>query len=116
MINGTLAVLLCLGSVYICKRKTPGRVKITKARNIKKRKLSVKWKKVTGTKGYQIQYSTNKKFKKAKTKTTKKTTLTIKKLKKKKVYYVRVRAYTIDSSGKKVPGKWSKVKKVKIKK
>ena len=96
--------------------KAPGRVIITKARNIKKRKLSVKWKKVTGTKGYQIQYSTNKKFKKAKTKTTKKTTLTIKKLKKKKVYYVRVRAYTIDSSGKKVPGKWSKVKKVKIKK
>ena len=38
-----------------------------------------------------------------------------KKLKKKKTYYVRVRAYTL-SNGKKVYGKWSSVKKVKIKK
>ena len=63
-----------------------------------------------------MQYSTNKKFKKAKTKTAKKTNLTIKKLKKKKTYYVRVRAYTLDASGKKVPGQWSAVKKVVIKK
>lgn len=66
--------------------------------------------------GYEVQYALNKKFKKAKTKTTKKTTFTIKKLKKKKTYYVRVRAYTIDANRKKVQGKWSKVKKVKIKK
>ena len=96
--------------------KALDRVKITKVRNVKKRKISVSWKKITGAKGYKIQYSTNKKFKKAKTKTTKKTIFTIKKLKKKKTYYLRVRAFTIDSSGKKVLGKWSKVKKIKIKK
>ena len=76
---------------------------------------------MTGAKGYEVQYSLNKKFKKAKTKTvdikkTKKLSLTIKKLKKSKTYYVRVRAYATDASGKKVPGKWSKTKKVKIRK
>lgn len=37
-------------------------------------------------------------------------------MQKKKTYYVRVRAYTLDASGKKVPGQWSAVKKVVIKK
>lgn len=50
-----------------------------------------------------------------KTKSTTKTKYTVKKLKKKKTYYMRVRAYTL-WNGKKVYGKWSSVKKVKIKK
>lgn len=84
----------------------------------KSKGFKVKWKKQTvQTTGYQIQYSTSKKFKPAKTKTIKKsktTSATISKLKKKKVYYVRIRTY------KKVGGKnyfsgWSKVKKVKTK-
>ena len=37
-----------------------------------------------------------------------------KKLKKGKTYYVRVRAYKKDSTGRKVYGKYSKVMKVKI--
>lgn len=78
-------------------------------------KIYLKWKKVAGAKGYQLQYATSKKFKAKKTKSTTKTKYTVKKLKKKKTYYVRVRAYTI-SNGKKVYGKWSSVKKVKIKK
>ena len=84
-------------------------------KNKKAKKMIVSWKKVKGAKGYQIQYATNKKYKKGKKITTRKTKYTIKKLKKKKTYYVRVRAYTVNN-GKKVYGKWSKVKKVKIKK
>ncbi|MCR4847107.1 MAG: leucine-rich repeat domain-containing protein, partial [Eubacterium sp.] len=98
------------------KTKAPAKVNLKSAKNLKGKKLKAIWKKVNGAKGYEVQYSTNKKFKKAKTKTTKKTSFVIKKLKKKKTYYVRVRAYTIDASGKKVPGKWSKVKKAKISK
>ncbi len=70
---------------------------------------------VTGAKGYQLQYALNKKFKKKKSIQTKKTKYTIKKLKKKKTYYIRVRAYKMNGK-KKVYGKWSTVKKVKIRK
>ena len=76
---------------------------------------TVKWSKVKGAKGYQLQYALNKKFKKKKSIQTKKTKYIIKKLKKKKTYYIRVRAYKMNGK-KKVYGKWSKVKKVKVKK
>ncbi len=95
--------------------KAPSKVKLTSAKNGKGKKINVKWKKVTGAKGYQLQYALNKKFKKKKSIQTKKTKYTIKKLKKKKTYYIRVRAYKMNGR-KKVYGKWSKVKKVKIKK
>ena len=97
------------------KVKAPSKVKLTSAKNGKGKKLTVKWKKVTGAKGYQLQYAMNKKFKKKKSVQTKKTKYTIKKLKKKKTYYIRVRAYKMNGK-KKVYGKWSTVKKVKIKK
>ncbi len=85
------------------------------AKNTKGRKLTASWKKASGADGYQIQYAPNKKFKKAKSQTVKSTSVTLKKLKKKTTYFVRVRAYkAVD--GKKVFGKWSSVKKVKIKK
>ena len=85
------------------------------AKNTKDRKLTASWKKASGADGYQIQYAPNKKFKKAKSQTVKSTSVTLKKLKKKTTYFVRVRAYkAVD--GKKVFGKWSSVKKVKIKK
>ena len=95
------------------KVKAPSKVKLTSAKNGKGKKLTVKWKKVTGAKGYQLQYALNKKFKKKKSIQTKKTKYTIKKLK--KTYYIRVRAYKMNGK-KKVYGKWSTVKKVKIKK
>jgi hypothetical protein len=88
---------------------------LTTAKNIKGAKIILKWKKVAGANGYQLQYATNKKFKAKKTKLTAKMKYTVKKLKKKKTYYVRVRAYTV-SAGKKLYGKWSSVKKIKIKK
>lgn len=84
----------------------------------KSKGFTVKWKKqATQTTGYQIQYSTSKTFKSAKTKTIKKTkttSATISKLKKKKTYYVRVRTYKT-VGGKKYYSGWSKVKKVKTK-
>ena len=83
-----------------------------------KKAVSVEWKKVGGVKGYQIQVATDKKFKKnKKTVTIKKqktTKTTVKKLKAKKKYYVRVRTYKI-VNGKKVYSSWSKVKSVKTK-
>ena len=91
--------------------------KLSSAKNSKSKSIALKWKKVSGAKGYEIQYSTKKNFKKnSKTKTTKKVKYTIKSLKKKKTYYVRVRAYKTDASGNKVYGAWSKAKKVTIKK
>ena len=91
------------------------RVKFSKLKVSGKCKVKATWKKLTNISGYQIQYAPNKKFKKAKRKTVKSTSITIKKLKKKKTYFVRVRAYKL-VDGKKVYGKWSAVKKVKIKK
>ena len=95
---------------------TSEKVKSLKVQNQKKGKAVVTFKEVTGASGYQIQYAKNKKFTKSKkSKTTKKTKYTIKKLTKKKTYYFRVRAYAIDNGEKKF-GKWSAVKKLKVKK
>ncbi len=78
-----------------------------------KKSFTVKYKKQTSGSGYEIQYSTSKKFKSAKTaKISKNKTVskTVKKLKSKKTYYVRVRV--VKSSYK---SSWSAVKKVKVK-
>lgn len=92
-------------------KKTTG-LKVT---NTKGKNLVVKYFKVSGAKGYQITYATNSKFTKGKkVVNTTKRTKTIQKLKKGKTYYVRVRAYKKDSTGRKVYGKYSKVMKVKI--
>ena len=91
------------------------KIKGVVAKNQKKCKVKVTWKKVSNILGYQIQYATNKKFKKAKKKTVKSTSVTLRKLKKKKTYFIRIRAYKM-ADGKKVYGKWSSVKKVKVKK
>lgn len=88
-----------------------GKVKVNKVKNIKKQTVKLIWKKVRNAKKYQVQYSLKKNFKKAITKTTKKVVVTIKKLKRKKKYYFRVRAV---NNGKK--GAWSQIKSVKIKK
>ena len=74
--------------------------------------FTVKWKKKSGITGYQIQYSTNSKFKKGnksiKIKNAKTVSKKITKLKAAKKYYVRIRTY----KGKKY-SKWSKVKSIK---
>lgn len=91
-----------------------GKGSIKWAKNIKRCKIKLKLNKVAGAKGYQIRYATNKKFKKAVIRNSR-LSYTIKKLKKGKTYYVEVRAY-VKSGKNKVYGKWSKAKKVKIKK
>ena len=92
------------------------KVKILSLKNNKKKLITVKWKKVSNVSGYQVSYALNKKFTKNKsTKNVRGTVLKIKGLKKRKKYYVRVRAY-IDSDNKIVYSKWSTVKKIKIKK
>ena len=83
-----------------------------------KKQLTASWKSVSDISGYEVQYSTSKKFTKKTTKTvkvkksSKKTT--IKKLKKGKKYYVRVRTYKT-VNGKKIYSGWSTVKNVKVK-
>ena len=100
--------------VSVAKPKSTNPKKVKAA----KKAISVTWKKVSGVKGYQVQVATNKKFKKnKKTVTIKKqktTKTTVKKLKAKKKYYVRIRTYKI-ANGKKVYSSWSKVKSVKTK-
>ena len=74
-------------------------------------------KKTTQVTGYEVQYSTSKKFTKPKTvtvKSAKTTSATIKNLKAKTTYYVRVRTYKT-VSGKKYYSGWSAYKSAKTK-
>ena len=74
-------------------------------------------KKIAGADGYELVYSTDKKFKKSVKKVNfKGTSKTISKLRKNKIYYIKVRAYKKNASGKKVYSYYSNIKKVKIKK
>lgn len=104
----------------------PKKIKKLKLKSVRVRKVKITWKaskkseKVTG---YQIIYSTNKKFKKNKkiknisSKKFKKAknSFTIKKLKMFKRYYVKVRAYK-KVNGVKIYGKYSAKKKIVVKK
>ena len=100
-------------------------MKIKSVKNQKGKKIIVRFNKLINADGYEIQYGTSKKFKSAKKKSVSKTKITIKKLKKNKTYYIRIRPYKnvklySKSEGKykyiKYYGSWSKVKNVKIKK
>ncbi len=100
--------------------KAVAKPKAAKFKKVKgsKKAIALTWAKVKGVKGYEIQLATDKKFKKnkktvtiKKQKTTKKT---VKKLKAKKKYFVRIRTYKT-VNGKKVYSSWSKAKKVKTK-
>lgn len=98
------------------KNNKPANTTLKSVKNVKKRSVKLTWNKAKNAKKYQVQYSLNKKFKTAKkyktrTKTAKKLSVTIKKLLMNKTYYFKVRG--VNGS---VYGKWSKVKKVKIKK
>ena len=100
-------------SISTLNYKTKAKIKSVKSPKKKTLKVSIK-KKIFGATGYQIQYATNKKFKKAKKATTTSTAKTIKKLASKKKYFVRVRSYNI-VNGKKTFGKWSTAKTSKVK-
>ena len=97
--------------------KKSKKVKITSVKSKKKRTATVKWKNQKNCDGYQIVYSRKKNFKNKKSVYVKgkgKKTYTIKKLTRKKTYYVKMRTYKV-INGKKAYGKWSKVHKVKVK-
>lgn len=92
---------------------------VTKLQNKKGQAVTLKFKSnAAGIKGYEVVYSTNKKFTKKTTKvqTVKKTktSVTIKKLKKGKTYYFKIRPYKLDEAGKKVYGKYSAKQAIKI--
>ena len=92
----------------------PKATTITKI-TVAKRAAKVKWKRVSGADGYQIQCSAGKNFKNAKTKTVKNiTALKMSKLSGKRTYYVRIRSWKKVGKNVYYSG-WSKVKKVKIK-
>lgn len=93
-------------------KKSLKQTKILKVKKLKNRKVRIAFKKVSKTKIYWIQYSTDRKFKKnVRTKRTGKNTYLLRKLRVRKRYYVRVRAIVGKDKG-----KWSSVKSFKVSK
>ena len=80
-----------------------------------KKKITVTWKKNADVAGYQVYYKTGKKAKTVKITKNSTTKKVIKKLKKGKKYTVKVRGYK-KINGQMVYTKWSKAKKIKVKK
>ena len=108
------------GSKTVTFKIIPKKTKVTSLTSPKVKKLKVKYKKVAGVTGYQIKYSTSKKYTKKTTGTVTvkgagKLSKTIGKLKKGKTYYVKVRTYKTVKGTKYYSG-YTAVKKVKIKK
>lgn len=105
---------------YTCKvcsaKKTSSIAKLTLAKptGVKISSLSkgfkLTWKKVSASKGYEIQYSTSSSFSNSKKITVTKNSIlskSVQKLKGNKKYYVRIRAYTTEN-GKKYYSSWVK--------
>ena len=91
-------------------KKSLKRIKILKVKKLKNRKVRITFKKISKAKIYQIQYSTDRKFKKnVRTKRTGKNTYLLRQLRVRKRYYVRVRAISGITKG-----RWSKTKKLKV--
>ena len=95
----------------------PKKAVLKKAKSTKKRTLKVMWKRDTKATGYQVVIAQNKNFKKGKKtaliKKNKTTSKTFKKLKSRKNYYYKVRAYK--QAGKtKIYGAYSKAKRIKV--
>ena len=95
----------------------PGKVSLNKLSTGKTHYVKATWKQKAGT-GYQVRIATNSEFTKNKAtytvKSYKTKTKTIKKLKKGKTYYVKVRAYKTYGDNTQY-GAWSNYKKIKCK-
>ena len=106
-----------VGTRTVTFKITPKKTSIKKLSSGKK-KIKVKWGKVTNSSGYQIVVATNKGFSKNKkeiyVKSKSSDSKTITKLKAKKTYYVRLRAYKT-VKGKKIYAPYTKTVKVKTK-
>lgn len=98
--------------------KVLAKVALKSAKSKKRGTVVIKFKKISGVTGYQVQYSTKKSFKKSKTDddeiSARAKQYKITELKSGKKYYVRMRTYVIDEQSISY-GKWSKVYKVKVK-
>lgn len=107
--NGEGGYNFCISDEKAARPKATSVTKLSSG----KKSFKVTAKKVTA-KGYQVQYSEKSNFKGSKTKTCSATSYTVKGLKAKKRYYVRVRAYNnyVDH---KVYSSWSAKKSVKTK-
>lgn len=117
ILSAIVLIILLVSLMTFCNTTVMAATKIPSTSissiKVKNEAITIKWKKKSGITGYQIQYSTNSKFKKGnksiKIKNAKTISKKITKLKVAKKYYVRIRTY----KGKKY-SKWSKVKSVKI--
>lgn len=90
------------------KVERPAKVSVKTVKNLKGKKIKTTWKKVAGATKYQVRAVTGKVTIK---RTTSKLNITLKNLKKNKTYKISVRAYNRAGYG-----KWSKAKKIQIKK
>lgn len=120
-VNGEKVYTACSKAQSVITAAPPKAAEPSKTKAGKKQ-FKITWKKSSDAAGYQIQYSTNKNFKKGNKSVTVKgkntTSATMKGLKAKKTYYVRVRSYrVVKVKGKatKIYSSWSKVKTVKTK-
>jgi len=100
------------GTVTKTFRIVPKKVNIKKIASRQAGKVSLSWKKAVGASGYQAAYATSKKGKYKKAKTTKKLQYILK-LKSKRTYYVKVRAYVVIGK-KKVYGKFGAPKAIRV--
>lgn len=104
----TITIEVTKEDTHLVNVNTPAKVKL-KSVKAGKKKITVKWKKAKYAKKYKVYYRIKGK-KTWKSKTVKKTSCVIKKLKSKKKYQVRVRAINLTAKG-----KYSKTKTVKVK-
>lgn len=91
--------------------------KLLSVKSKTKRKIIIKWKKLKGITGYQIHICKDKRFRKSVIRReykAKKQSVKISNLLSGKKYYVRLRPYK-NEKGSVIYGKWSKVKKTKVK-
>lgn len=97
------------------KKISVDRVKSLTLQKAGKDRIRVRFGKASGADGYLVKYSTSKDFKKSMTRIrTGRTNPLMGNLKTGRTYYVKVRAYKTDSSGKSVYGKYSSVKKIRL--
>ena len=99
------------------KAAAPAKPASLKLASKKKGQIQAGFQKVNGAAGYQIEYSENKNFTSAKIIEAKASAKSkaITGLKARKKYYVRVRAYSLDSMNNRVYGVYGTVKSVKVK-
>lgn len=97
------------------KKISVDRVKSLTLKTSGKDRIRVRFGKTSGADGYLVKYSTSKDFRKSMARVrTGRTNPLIQNLKTGRTYYVKVRAYKIDSAGKRVFGKYSSVEKIRL--